>query len=86
VDGHPPFGDFYDLKELARIADEWGPIVYAHEPTAHGQFPELFGARFTRYGEMLPTCEYGIARRADHASLLRRTWELGISKLRRYPG
>ena len=78
VDGRPPCGGFYSLDELREIAAEWGNIVYAHEPTAHLEFPEIFDPELCDYGDMLPTCGFGIARKDDYVSLLKRTWDIGF--------
>jgi hypothetical protein len=84
VDGRPPYGDFYSLDELRELARQWGSLIYLHEPTAHPLFPELFERTLTgdEYKSgWLPTCGFGIAKRRDYATVLKRLGELGIGSL-----
>jgi len=84
VDGHPPYGTLYSIEELQELADEWGSLIYLHEPTAHPQFPDIFDRSLIgdEYSAgALPTCGFGIAGRDDHAAVLKRFRELGFSRL-----
>ena len=45
VNGHPPHGSLYSMEDLYELSNEWGSLIYLHEPTAHPEFPEIFDRR-----------------------------------------
>lgn len=76
--GRPPFGAFYSLAELRELADEWGPMVVDHEPTAHPDFPGIMHPTVSAFGGgVLATNGFGLARAAEPDQVFARMRDFG---------
>lgn len=67
VDGHKPYGALFTSDVLRTLKNEWGPLTIRYEPTAHPDFPEIYGEDIASpHGGWLVTTGFGLAQRDDY--------------------